>query len=309
MKIKASFGKLNRKILFAIFAVIGSALTAVRFYQMFSLTDPATGFFTDKSNFTVPLYYVLWGVTVLGAFVLTYLSADSSVSACGAQRNVPHALASLLFAAAAGAEAFSDISSMLAEGGYMGLWQYVRMEKQYVALIGDIFGFLTAAVLLADAAAFLSGKGFFSKLKLCHLFPVLWMFCLTVRYFSITVSYLNVTQLMLMIFADGFLMVFLFEFARFLCNIGTEETSWMLFASGAIAEIFLCASVLPNIVLTLTGKQGMLVENCPLNWYDAAGALFTATGMLLAAGNKNHTAYHIEPMEAPAAEGEDPAEE
>ena len=304
MKIKASVRKLNKKVLFAVFAVIGAALTAVRFYQMFALTDPGTGFFTDKGNITVPLYYVLWGVTVLGAFVLYYLSADCETGACGAQKNIPHALASILFGGAAAYHTWTKLGDMLGEAGTFGLMNYVKSEKQYVALIGVVFGFLTAVVLLIDAAAFLTGKDLFAKLKLCHLFPVLWLFCITVNYFSITVSYLNVTQLMLMIFADGFLMVFLFEFARFLCDIGANEAPWMLFASGTIAEVFLCASALPNLALTLAGKSEMLVEHCPLNVYELAAVLFVATGMLLAAGNKTHSAIRLDPVEtAPENEG------
>ncbi len=315
MKIKASVRKLNKKVLFAVFAVIGAAFTAVRFYQMFALTDPGTGFFTDKGNITVPLYYVLWGVTVLGAFVLYYLSADCETGACGAQKNIPHALASILFGGTAACHAWTKLGDMLAKAGITldgmlakagmkSFMNYIKAEKQYVALIGVVFGFLTAVVLLIDAAAFLTGKDLFAKLKLCHLFPVLWLFCITVNYFSITVSYLNVTQLMLMIFADGFLMVFLFEFARFLCDIGANEAPWMLFASGTIAEVFLCASALPNLALTLTGKSEMLVEHCPMNVYDLAAVLFVATGMLLAAGNKTHSAIRLDPVEtAPENEG------
>ena len=304
MKIKASVRKLNKKVLFAVFAVIGAALTAVRFYQMFALTDPETGFFTDKGNITVPLYYVLWGVTVLGAFVLNYLSADCETGACGAQKNIPHAVASILFGGAVAFHTWTKLGDMLGEAGTFGLMNYVKAEKQYVAMIGVVFGFLTAVVLLIDAAAFLTGKDLFAKLKLCHLFPVLWLFCITVNYFSITVSYLNVTQLMLMIFADGFLMVFLFEFARFLCDIGANEAPWMLFASGTIAEVFLCASALPNLALTLAGKSEMLVEHCPMNVYDLAAVLFVTTGMLLAAGNKTHSAIRLDPVEmAPENEG------
>lgn len=306
MKIKASVQKLNKKVLFAVFAVVGIALTAVRFYQMFSLTDPATGFFTDRGNITVMLYYILWGVTFLGAMLLFFLSADCATGACGKQKNLPHACTSLLFAAAAVFDTTAKLKELMNSAGAVGLMNYVKAEKQYIALIGIVFGFLTTAVLMADAAAFFSGSGFFKQLKLCHLFPVLWLFCITVNYFSVTVSYLNVTQLMLMIFADGFLMVFLFEYGRFLCDINADEAPWMLFASGTIAEIFLCAEALPNLVLTLAGKTEMLVQYCPLRWYELAGALFIASALFLAAGNKNHVAIHLEPV---GASGENEAEE
>lgn len=299
MKLKASVKKLNKRILFIAFAALGLVLTALRFYQMTSLIDPATGFFTDKGNPTVPLYYILWALTALGALLLFYLCPDCGTGSFAGQKNLPAAIGSLLMAVGAAAKAVSGWSAIRVKAGTSLLF-YIRAEKAYIALLAVLFAMLSALVFLADAIAFATGKSFPNKLQLCHLIPVLWMFCTTVGYFSITVSYLNVTQLMLMIFADAFLMVFLFEFARFISGIGTEEASWLLFASGVITEIFLCAFVLPDLFMLVSGRSASIPENCALNLYDVTALLFVPTALFAAARNKEHTAIHLDPADETA---------
>lgn len=327
MKIKASFKKLDKKLLFAVFGVLGLILTAVRFYQMFSLTDPATGFFTDKSNVTVPVYYILWFVIVLGSLLLFYMASGCETNAYSARKNIPGAVGSLIMAAGAAYDAYSRFSDMRAGMGGMSLMTYIKAdemragmggmslmtyikslmtyikaERAHIGFAVVLFAVLTAVVFLIDAAGFITGGSFVSSLKVCHLFPVLWMFCKVVSYFSITVSYLSVTQLMLTIFADGFFMVFLFEYARFLSGIAENESSWLLFASGVTAEVLLAASVLPSLALTVSGKTDMLVSNCPLNCYDIAAVAFVAAAMFTAAVNKNYTPIRLEPADnVPAA--------
>ncbi len=298
MNIKASVKKLSKKTLFLVFGVEGIIFTALRFYQMNSLTDPETGFFTDRGNFTVPLFYALWFVTVLGSLLLFYISADSNTEAYGVRKDFALGIGSLIMAAGAVYDAYSRFAAMKGQLAGLSLFTYIRAEKAYLAFGCIIFAVLSVLVFLADAAAFFTGSAFNKSLKVCHLFPVLWMFCLTTCYFSITVSYLNVSQLMLMIFADAFFMVFLFEFARFITGVGIAEAPWLLFATGVTAEILLIASVLPTLVFTVSGQTEKIVANCPLNVYDIAAAVFTVFALISAAVNKNYTVIHLEPAGA-----------
>lgn len=303
MKLKGSVKKLNKKTLFILFGIEGILFTALRFFQMNSLTNPETGFFTDKGNVTVILFYALWFVTVLGTMLLFYLASDCDTGAYSQRKNIPLAIGSFIMAAGAAYDVFLRVADTQTKAGGLDFSDYIRIEKAYLAVGCIIFAALSALVFLIDAISFVTGSGYASSLKLCHLFPVLWLFCVTVCYFSITVSYLNVSQLMLMIFADGFLMVFLFEYARFISGIGAKEAPWLLFASGVTAEILLVASELPNLAFTLMKTPEKLVANCPLNVYDLAAVVFVALALLSAAQNKNYTAVRLEPLNAEAGNG------
>lgn len=288
-----------------IFGILGLVFTALRFYQMTALTDPETGFFTDRSNITVTLYYIMWGAIVLGGLISFYISDDIKPHAYAPRKNILQAVASLALGAGALHKSLTDIAGMKESSGGMQLLAYVRMEKEFLTLAGAILGMLTFVAMLIDAAGFVSGRDFNTKLRATHLIPVLWMFTVTVSYFSITVSYLNVTQLMLMIFADAFFMIFVFEYARFLTDTGSEEAPWLLYATGVISLIFLVSSLLPNIWFTLSGKTEMINRHCPLNVYGIGSAVFTAISLITAKKNRFHVLIPVAPIEDEKTESEE----
>lgn len=304
MKLRASVNKLNKKVIFILMGAVGLIFTALRFYQMNKLTDPETGFFTDMTHITVVLYYVLWFVTVLSPMLLCYLSSQCKSGAFAGGRSIFLSLCSLVMGAGALTKALSVYREVSAGASSMmlGILRYAKEGKAYIELVGVVLGVLAAIVFAVNAISLLTGSKLISSLKFCQLIPALWLFTVTVTHFKVNVSYFNVTQLMLQIFADAFLMLFMFEFARFISGIGITEADWLVYASGITALILLCAASLPNLMLFIGGHSEKLVSHCPFEWYSIAAVLYVLAALITLALNKSKEAISIEPVELSGGE-------
>lgn len=278
MKMKGS-SRLTVKTAGVTGAVLFALLFVLRLYQTMRLTDPATGFFTDRSNFTVPVFYVLAIGSVLVTVLLTFLAKKETVTLTENKRDIPHAVTSLLFAA----------SLVLAFKNGFGVSPYTEEGRvNYVAKLIPAFALLTAAVLLVNFISFISGKMIVGKIKILSLIPALWGFFVTINYFTVTASYIRVTQLMLTIFADAFLMLFLLEYARYVSGIGIADAVWAFYATGIVASSLLLVTEIPNLIFRFFMNDNVIV-NCEFRFFNLAAALFVITAMCNAAKNMKKT--------------------
>ena len=209
------------------------------------------------------------------------------------RRSVPHGIACLLTAAAVGADALTKQTGAVT-GGSAGL------QKAYT-----VSAFAAALVFLLDGVVFLSGAAFGKKLRILRLVPVLWAFFLTIGYFAVTASYLHSTQLMLTIFGDAFLMIYLFEYARKAAGINAAENSAVFCATGLVAAVLLTAASLPALLLKLTA--GAQIAYCPFLWYHLACAAFCVTSLCLR--REDADAADVSVPTAPFPAEDAPAEE
>lgn len=279
MKLNVKSSKITLKGIGIFSFIAAAAFLALRFYQLTRLTDPATGFFTDHTNFTVIIFYALSILFPLGVVILCYLSGDINGDKAPSRRSAVHGVFSLLFGASLLLEGVADIKEMagiVARSG--GFKPAVEEMDGYITPVLYVMELLTGIVLTLHAIGFISGKMFITKLKICALFPVLWAFFLTVSYFTITASYLKVTQLMLTIFADAFLMVFLFEYARFISGINFKGSAWVFYAAGIAAAALLLISSVPDLVFYIFEPRRLVVY-CPFALYNLLGGLFVISAM------------------------------
>lgn len=286
MKLKGSLEKFDVKKLSIVTLVLLVLMLALRFWQLTVLTDPATGFFTDHSNITVPLFYVLAIGSVLAIVVLAYLASGTGTGVTEHKRDIVLGAASVLFAVPLAMEGIAGIRELLTYvKSFYNFKDAVSALGGYIYIVAPIFALLAAAAMLLNGASFFTGKPLIRRLKLLLLCPALWAFFLTISYFKITVSYVKVSQLMLTIFADAFLMIFLFEYARFLSGIGIKESIHSFYGTGFAAAFLLLATELPNLVFTLFAKEKMVVH-CDLGPYNLLGALFVIAALVYAMRNR-----------------------
>ena len=265
MKITGSVKSLNYQKLFLCTGLVGLVLIALRFYQVLSILDPETGFFTDKNDPTVWLFYILTVVFVLGTLMCFVLAGDRDIGALPVRRSLPHAAGSIIMAAALAREVFA--------GGF----SFAGATK--LQLAGAFAAALSVIVFFLDFIVFLTGAAFGAKLRFVRLIPVLWTFFLTVGYFSITASYLHSTQLLLTIFGSAFFMLYLFEYARKLADINAGENTAVFCATGAIAAVLLLAAALPALALKLSA--GAEIAHCPFQAFQLTAAVFCVTSLCL----------------------------
>ena len=117
------------------------------------------------------------------------------------------------------------------------------------------------------------------------LFPVIWAFAETLEFFSVTVSYLKVSQLFFAIFSAAFLMVFLFENARVLTGIGRKSSVWFFFATGIIAAGLCLCTGIPALLVAVAAPE-KAVSYCPFELYTIGGGLYALASVFTRAEEK-----------------------
>lgn len=285
MKYKGSLEKFGLKKLAAVSAGLFGCLFVLRIYQLFCLTDPATGFFTDHANITVPVFYVLAVASVLAVVILAFLASGTGSGETEDKRDIFHAVTSLLFAVPLFSEGMSGFRALSSNMAAFGSFKAAVSETGgYINIVAPVFAVLSAVVLAVNFISFVSGKMIIRKLKILSLCPALWAFFVTINYFKITASYVKVTQLMLTIFADAFLMIFLLEYARFISGIGIKEAMWSFYGTGIVSAALLLTTELPNLAFKLFAPEKLIVD-CGFRAYNLIAALFVITAMCYASRN------------------------
>lgn len=282
-KLKGAIDGLQPKVLFICIGAAGVLLLILRVFQTLFLMDPATGFFINKNNITVIPFYVLSIGLVIAAFVLFYLGRQLTVSRLQVRRSIGHGVSSLLFACALIYDAVLRFAEYRASAEMQIFTENGNaMKKLLLAYV--VFAALSALVLLLDAIVFFAGAAFGAKLRILRLIPVFWAFFLTIRYFSVTASYIHSTQLFLTIFSSAFFMIFLFEYARKIAGVVPEENTAVFCASGLVSCILLFTVGCTDLLLILSGKGAM--PHCSFAPYSLAGGLFCLTALELLKGAK-----------------------
>lgn len=285
MKLKGSLKSINIKTLALIAGVLTVLMLALRFYQLTALTDPATGFFTDHTNFTVILFYVLAVGSAAGIVLLAYLASGMGVGKTASARCLPLGIASLLFAVPLAMEGVSGFRALFSHlSSYYGFKDAVSAMGGYISVVAPVFALLAAVAMVLNGVSFLAEKPIIRQLKLLLLCPTLWAFFKTIGYFKITASYVKVSQLMMTIFADAFLMLFLFEYARLISGIGIKDSIHAFYGTGFVAALLLLCTELPNLYFTLFAKEKLIV-NCDFGLYNLLAAFFVLAALLCAAKN------------------------
>ncbi|MBQ6897915.1 MAG: hypothetical protein IJN70_02960 [Clostridia bacterium] len=260
-------------------AVLFGLLLALRIYQTFALTDGETGFFT-KNNITVPLMFILSAGAAVVICILCYLIKDFPAGDVRKRKSPLYAGAGLLFAGTLLYEGICSVRLMLSAGsGFSAMKEAVGGN---VGLIGTVFAFLGAAALVLSVISYVKTGTLTGKLKIPMLFPVLWAFAETLGFFSVTVSYIKISQLFLAIYSAAFLMLFLFENARVTTGIGRKSALWFFYATGIITAGFCVATGVPALLATVF-KPELVVEYCPFELYTLGGGLYAFASLFVRA--------------------------
>ncbi|MBR5411261.1 MAG: hypothetical protein IK104_11375 [Clostridia bacterium] len=297
MKIKGSAKKLRALPVVAALCVLAVAFIGLRFYQSAAQIDPATGFFMNESHWSVPLFYVLAGVLVIGAPVLLYLTPLSRAEGIAIRRRPVHAAAALCFASFILAECISVWKNRGAAdiAGDESVRNLFTSERLAVAFL--VLGALSVLSLVIDAVDFLACRGFIKKIGLLRLAPPVWAGIATLNIFTVTVSYLHNSTLLLLIFGNVSMMLFLFAYARKVSSIAGDENSPFFFVTAVLTVAFQLAATLPTLF-----KVCEPIAHCDFEWYRVAGAVYAVTAIAVVLLDKSPDID----AELPAAEPEDP---
>lgn len=272
MKIKG----ISLKTVKIISAVLFVLLLGVRLYQTFSLTDGETGFFT-ANNITVPLMFVLSAGAAVVICILCYLTKDFPAGDVKKRSAPLYVAAGIIFAVTLWYDGLKSVKLMLdADGGFVAMKEAVGGN---VGLISAVFAILGAFSILLSVFFYVKSGTLTGKLKIPMLFPVCWAFAETLSFFSVTVSYIKISQLFLAIYSAAFLMLFLFENARVITGIGRKTALWFFYASGIIAAGFCIATGVPALLATIFAPD-KVISYCPFELYTLGGGIYVLASLL-----------------------------
>lgn len=255
------------------------ALLPLRIYQYFEVLESGTGFYEEK-NFSVYLMYILMAFVVVFSFAVslfnrkTLKNNDSDPSIL---RSVAYAAAAIGFVVDAASKAIDvvDIYNSYTYSFQMSEFEYLSQNGGLIYVAQAFFAIISAVYFFALAAAGFSKKDVSQNLRTVALAPSLWAAMRLLMKFKSTISFTNVSDLLLELFAVVFVMVFFFAFAQTNSKVDKGESYWKMFAYGIPAAVFSMVCFVPRGIVTVVGYSDLLADG-----YSAEICDFTVAIMI-----------------------------
>ncbi|MBQ8782929.1 MAG: hypothetical protein IJZ57_04070 [Clostridia bacterium] len=278
MKAKKDFPFLTLFIAAAASIVI---FLPLRVYQYFEVLEPETGFYQLKDFSVYFMYAVMLFVSVFS--IVTSLVNKKSL------KNIDrfsvkggaavYAIAALGFVADACSHAlkFIEVYNSYIYNFQQTVFEHLSKEGGGIFLAQALFAIVSALYFFALAAGTAAKKDVSSSLKFIALAPSLWAAMRLLHRFKSTISFTNVSDLLLELFAVVFAMMFFYAFAQTMSKVDKGESYWKIFAYGIPAGVFGIACFVPRAVLSVIGQGDLIPDGYAPEICD-----FTVAVMILA---------------------------
>ncbi len=288
--------KKNNCLLYQIplFTTLAALFIAVplRVYQYLKLINPETGFY-DKIDFSVFVVYAVLAAAMIICIAFTYIKHKSvyPVTITESSKNPYIYLAvSLIMAVGIAVDSFSVLSDYLSlydggAGNYVSASEYVSSQGGAIMLVQAIFGMISAVYFIIAGLTSIN-KSTAPKFKILAIAPVIWCIFRLLFRFKRTISFVNVSDLLLEMFAIVFTMVFFLALAQVNSKIDAKSVFWKLFAYGFPAVMFSLVCFLPRVILLVTGNADKLNSLYLPGFADLTFAVYTVYVCISAAKAK-----------------------
>lgn len=294
---------------FAAAAVIAVILRTVQFFTV--VEENQTGFYTEN-NWSVYLLYIILAAFVLSSVVLGFFNRKKLDFDREAKKRPVFGAASLVAGIGAFADGLGSILKVLnnhapiVEHTYDGaaIWN----TDKVIFFAEAAFATLSAIFFLALGLSLISGKTNGSEHKLISLSPVLWCIVRMIFRFSRTISYLNVSDLTFELLMLVFSVLFFMAFAQVNARIDCKNCEWKLAGYGLPAALLAILCFVPRVIVTLSGRTGLLYEYSPVDFCDLTTAAFIIAAVFTRLTGRAEKPEE-EKEEVPAAEEEIPVKE
>ncbi len=296
MKIKGSIKNLKINTAFVVFAVGTAVALGLRIYQAFSgIIDFETGFFNTQHITTTILYAVL-AITAVAVFAVAFLAGEIPQEKMPLKKSPSMTLFSGLFAIALSYGAvtkFADFNDLLSKSVSdpicieQGLGAYLMKSGAFAVLGQSVFAALSVVYFLILLFYYSDIKEVdLTKFKFLSLCPLFWATFRMIQRFTRTISFMNVSSLLLELFMIAFMMMFFMYMAQMSSNVNALAISFKIFSYGLIGSMFAAVVSVPKILLLIfdsSYRELMKAESlaCPLEITDIAFCAFTVAFLIL----------------------------
>lgn len=262
-----------------LFSTLFAALVCIplRVYQYCKLINPTTGFYDDK-NLSIPVVYAVLVISVAVCLIFSYVKHKSIKPVSINYSNKGLAAVSLIMALGVAVDTFGILSDYLAlfsssNGSYISVAEYASAQGGTIMLAQVITGALSAVYFIVSGLASFN-KVLLPKLKLFTILPVIWCIFRLLFRFRRTISFVNVSDLLLELFAIVFAMTFFLALAQVIADIDANTVFWKLFAYGFPAVMLSLVCFLPRLILIITGNSTQLNPLYTANFCDLTFAVY-----------------------------------
>ena len=256
----------------------------LRVYQYFKVLEPETGFYSTI-DFSVYIIYALLGIAVITAIVIPLINKKKMITVASVKKSPVFLVLSLILAvtiiidSAGQLMSYFDLYYAAASSGST-IAEYVKKQGGTLLLLQAVSGAIAAVYFFVSGLSVSLGNSDGSKLKLLGLTPVLWCIFRLLYKFKRTISFINVSDLLLELFEIVFLMLFFFALVQTVARIDVKTVFWKIFAYGIPAAMFALMCFLPRFILMVTGKSELLNDHYGVSYSDLGAAAYIIYNLL-----------------------------
>lgn len=270
------------KSLFGIFAAALIVALPLRAYQLIFLIDPETGFYT-KTNFTVPLLYVLLILVGIAFIALSFFPANMPFGGTAKGGKV-FAVLSFLIAVSLIVDAGIQTSEIFASLTFTDVTGYSTPQTVTASSIfnSDTLLIFARIIFAVISCVYFTILGFnycgiiydASQFKILALGPLAWVIVRLISDFMWKINYRNISDLLLEMFMLAAFMFFFMSFARINSNINRDTAYRKLYAFGFIGSLLALMLSVPRLILIVLGQSDRIVEDFGFSLADFLIGIF-----------------------------------
>lgn len=260
------------------------AAVPLRVYQYFKVLEPETGFYSSN-DISVYVMYILLGAAMLLSVLIPLINKKKLITVTSVKKSPVFLVFSLILAvtiiidSAGQLMGYFDLyDAASAAGGTVT--EYVKNQGGTFLLLQAVSGAVAAVYFFVSGLSVSLGNSDGSRLKILGLTPVLWYIFKLLYRFKRTISFTNVSDLMLELFAIVFLMMFFFALAQTVAKIDAQTVFWKIFAYGVPAAMFALMCFLPRFIVMIIGKSELLNTHYGVSYSDLGVAAYIIYNLL-----------------------------
>lgn len=257
---------------------------SLRVYQYFKVLEPETGFYSSN-DISVYVMYILLGAAMLLSVLIPLINKKKLITVTSVKKSPVFLVFSLILAvtiiidSAGQLMGYFDLyDAASAAGGTVT--EYVKNQGGTFLLLQAVSGAVAAVYFFVSGLSVSLGNSDGSRLKILGLTPVLWYIFKLLYRFKRTISFTNVSDLMLELFAIVFLMMFFFALAQTVAKIDAQTVFWKIFAYGVPAAMFALMCFLPRFIVMIIGKSELLNTHYGVSYSDLGVAAYIIYNLL-----------------------------
>lgn len=263
------------------FSALAALIIAIplRVYQYFKVLEPETGFY-NSIDFSVYAMYILLGAAMIISIAVPIINKKKLATVITVKKSPAFLVVSLILAitlivdSATQLISYFDLYESAALIASSSVDEYVKDQGGTLLLLQSLSGAVAAVYFFASGLMTTLGNSDGSRLKILALAPVLWTIFKLLYRFKRTISFINVSDLMLELFSICFMMLFFFAYAQVVSKIDADTVFSKLYSYGIPAVVFTLVCFLPRFIIVITGNSHLLSSHHGISYSDLGVAVY-----------------------------------